>query len=478
MALSNTYTQTIKPSNSNTNGISVITSDSEVTTNTNNDKWIVTINSQSTWQFILDLGDQYTFDSEDISTIKFTINSPNPTNDLLFGFTTNPNIYQFIAIWIPMNNDGRKNHIHPQCDTSTKPTETFSNGDISILPQSNRHCDIAPGNGKHGCKWDTFRPKNAQNPKVFHYNAFPITFTFTNNPTEDTLFVSYKSAQFEPEFIQNCGYRLNAKSKMLKIYIAGNEIGDTFTVSSFDIEYNGPEKHIDTDIDIKPKLQRVLVPGVNSVVYSRNDGGPLKLKMSAQPSQDIGGKHNKSGGIEVSISMLVLIIVLTLVWFHKYYLNKHYAQNDLTEDSELSSLSQSESSSAGYEQDTEIDSMNDCEYDDIDEYEETKDEMDDDEMVERVLTLKPSDSIRVNHERVNAMNIANLSPSDDNMDRYEQDSMISDVNGDDHAFGGMVDKEIVEKSHTRISSGIPQFEENEVMDVANDLLCDMYGALM
>eukprot|EP00486_Rosalina_sp_Unknown_P013752 CAMPEP_0201592470 /NCGR_PEP_ID=MMETSP0190_2-20130828/190357_1 /ASSEMBLY_ACC=CAM_ASM_000263 /TAXON_ID=37353 /ORGANISM="Rosalina sp." /LENGTH=520 /DNA_ID=CAMNT_0048051257 /DNA_START=56 /DNA_END=1619 /DNA_ORIENTATION=- len=515
---SNTYAHSLTPNNPNTNEISVTTSNSEVDTSTNNDEWIAIIKSQNTWQFIIDFGNQYTFDPEGISTLKFTINSPKSTNDLLFGFSINTD--QFISTSIPMNNDGRKNHIHPQCDISNTPTTTFAHGDISTLPQTNRHCDIAPGNGEHGCKWDTFQPKNAQNPKIFHYNGFPITFMFTNNPKENIFEISYKSAEFEPEFIQTCGFTA-VNTNTFKIYIAGGEIGDTFTVSSFDIEYNGngPKHQIQ---DISTNRWRMVQPerkhDINPVVYT-SSGHPGSLKIAAQGGHDIAGKDKGSAAIITSIIMLICIICVTSnnMLVHRYYFNKydklssmirvglnsnnnaHRSDATDSESGSLSSLSRTQSDPDGYEQDTEVDSMNESDRDPLDdydhdhgheyEYEEKKDVEEEeeaeveDEMVERVLTLKPSDSVRVNHERVNAM-CSNLSPSEDVMgDKYSQDSMISDMNDEhdiDHSFkhGGMVEKEIVEKSHTRMDSGIPQFDENEVMDIPSDLLGDMYGALM
>ena len=524
---SNTYSQTLTPSDPNTNGISVITSFSEVLTNNDEDEWIVTIKSQNTWQFIIDLGDKYAFDPDGISTIKFTVNSPNPTNDILFGFSTDND--QFISTWIPMNNDGRKNHIHPQCDTSKTPTATFSKGDIYTLPQINRHCDIAPGNDKHGCKWDSFQPKNAQNPKIFHYNAFPITYIFTNNPIDNIFTISYKSAEFEPEFIQKCGFT-SISSKSFKIYIAGGEIGDTFTVSSFVVEYDGNTSKSQESPIPQQALQnrwRMVEPSgnvheeiesnpVKAMVYTSDNAESLQYELAAQSTHDITAKDGGDAGIIVSVTLLICICGSCTLWLNRWCilnstfkeeLNENMQKSDDTESEStsgsLSSLSRTLSDQAGYEQETEDDTISntmnesDTDTDPLDDDHEYKyeyeyeDDMDDMvEMMENVVAFKVSDNVRVNHERINAMSMnMHLSVSDDIMDhrKYSQDSMISDVNGDmlsgekeherEHS---MLETEVnmLEKSHSRMNSGIPQFDENEAMDVPNDLLDDMYGSLM
>eukprot|EP01083_Nonionella_stella_P191178 707776_1 len=156
--------QLLTPSNHNINGINITTSTTEVTPTLSNE-WNITINSQTTYQFIISIDSTWGFHPNIKSSIKLTINSPSiatgPStfDDIIFGFTTDNTKY--ISTWIPMDNNGQKNRIYPNCDRSSTPKQSLGIGNIELLPNTDRNCDVAGGSCNN---WNTIHPKNAQHP--------------------------------------------------------------------------------------------------------------------------------------------------------------------------------------------------------------------------------------------------------------------------------------------------------------------------
>eukprot|EP01084_Bolivina_argentea_P008369 15680_1 len=198
-------TEILTPSNTNINGINVISNLQEVTTNQNNE-WNVTILSENTWQFIIALDNTWGFHTNLLSTIKLKIYSSSiggteTFDDILFGFTVTNN--EYISTWIPMDNNGQKNRIYPNCDKISNPTQSFGIGNIETLPNVNRDCDIAGGECSN---WKTLQPKNAQYPNQIEYVGFPLTFTLKNDPIVNKSIISFQSALYTSTFIQKCGF--------------------------------------------------------------------------------------------------------------------------------------------------------------------------------------------------------------------------------------------------------------------------------
>ena len=104
--------------------------------------WQVDIASQDSWQFILILDETWGFSPNAKDTIEITINSPSVAtgsatdtfDTLVFGFTTDNQ--QYFSTRIPMNNNGERNTIYPECDIFSDSTQTFGTGDIANLPST------------------------------------------------------------------------------------------------------------------------------------------------------------------------------------------------------------------------------------------------------------------------------------------------------------------------------------------------------
>eukprot|EP01084_Bolivina_argentea_P084014 152050_1 len=261
--LTNTMTSEIlTPLHQHSNGINITTK--EVTTNLNNE-WNVTIQSQKTFQFIISLDRTWGFNPNTQSSIRITISSPSIADtlsfdDLVFGFATNNQ--QYFSVWIPMDNNGQKNRIYPSCDTSSVPSQTFASGDITKLLHKDRACDIA---GSSCNNWNTMRPKNAQYPNVYQYNGFPITFTLENNPIANTFYMYFDTALFSASFVQKCGFVALPSDEGLTIYIGGNGDGQTFLISSFEIESFLNESSI---VDDSAEIDTPVATNVNALVPS------------------------------------------------------------------------------------------------------------------------------------------------------------------------------------------------------------------
>eukprot|EP01084_Bolivina_argentea_P158040 275340_1 len=214
-------TATLTPSNIAMNGAYIQNNIQEVTKPNYNDAWWVNVLSQSTWHFILSLDQTWGFDPHHTSSISLTINSPAiRTTDLLFGFTTNNAHY--ISMAIPMDNVGRDVKIYPQCNTMTA-----GMGDISALPDFDRNCDIAGGSCTN---WHS-APFNTRNLIL----TPPFTFTLENDPIRNTLQIYLDSVSYTPGLVSKCAFAAFPAQEGLKIYMAGNDMGESFMVSSFDV---------------------------------------------------------------------------------------------------------------------------------------------------------------------------------------------------------------------------------------------------
>lgn len=133
-------TVTLTPSNTQDSGAYILTHIGEVSVGSPFDIWQVDIASQNSWQFILILDKTWGFSSTEKSSIEITVNSPSiatgPStfDDIVFGFTTNNQ--EYFSTWLPMDNNGQKNRIYPECDDSAAPTQTYGVGDVSSLPNT------------------------------------------------------------------------------------------------------------------------------------------------------------------------------------------------------------------------------------------------------------------------------------------------------------------------------------------------------
>eukprot|EP00487_Bulimina_marginata_P008410 TRINITY_DN3088_c0_g1_i2.p1 TRINITY_DN3088_c0_g1~~TRINITY_DN3088_c0_g1_i2.p1 ORF type:complete len:124 (-),score=10.38 TRINITY_DN3088_c0_g1_i2:132-503(-) len=111
--------------------------------------------------------------------------------------------------------------IYPACDTQSSPAHSLASGDIAALPNQDRTCDIAGGSCAN---WRPMLPMNEAQ------NTFPITIRLDNNPITNKLFVSFKSPT---TFTQRCGFIALPSNQGLKIYIGGNDRGQSFLITSF-----------------------------------------------------------------------------------------------------------------------------------------------------------------------------------------------------------------------------------------------------
>ena len=80
-------------------------------------------------------------------------------------------------------------------------------------------------------------PKNAQAPSVFELNGFPITFTLENDPRNNIMNLYFHTSTFSLGFIQRCGFVGMTPDSGLKFYIGGNDPGQSFIISSIQVEF-------------------------------------------------------------------------------------------------------------------------------------------------------------------------------------------------------------------------------------------------
>merc|ERR1712062_919791 len=139
---------------------------------------------------------------------------------------------RYISSSIAMNNDGDNNQIYPNCASAPQGQEKGF-GNIASLPSSDRGCDIAAGTCAN---WKSMFPQNGGTSGAVETNAFPITWTSTNDPITDTLEVAFDSDGYSSTFTQHCDFTAFPSGEGLKIYVAGNDVGQKLSISAFTIE--------------------------------------------------------------------------------------------------------------------------------------------------------------------------------------------------------------------------------------------------
>eukprot|EP01084_Bolivina_argentea_P279848 478493_1 len=225
--------ETLTPTNTNSNGARVMTHLQEVKASTN--EWQVTVQHQYTWQFILILDNSWGFDPDIYSSIAITINSnsvvtgPSTFDWLLYGFTVDNS--EYFTTLMPMDNH-ESNHIYPACSTNFRsPTQPYGIGDIASLPQFDRSCDIA-----NGCQnWQDMEPTNLANVPPQN-NGFPVTFLIENDPKLKYMKLSLSTDGFTGGFVQQCAFLPIPTNRGLKLYMGGNDPGQQYKIQSFKIE--------------------------------------------------------------------------------------------------------------------------------------------------------------------------------------------------------------------------------------------------
>ena len=81
-------------------------------------------------------------------------------------------------------------------------------------------------------------PRNAQSPDVYEYNGFPIIYTLQNDPINDYLSVHLETEAFSSGFYQACGFVSMATDLGLKVYIGGNDVGQSFIITSVQVKFS------------------------------------------------------------------------------------------------------------------------------------------------------------------------------------------------------------------------------------------------
>eukprot|EP01084_Bolivina_argentea_P025757 47898_1 len=263
------------PLNTRSNGATLFANIAEV--KRYNDDWSVQVLSQSTWQFIVSLDDTFGFDPYVQSAISITMNaSAITTDELLFGFTTDNTHY--VSVSVPMDNSFRSNRIYPSCTPSVVSTRPFAEGDIASIPNFDRNCDISGGS----CLWWA----NMIPPNHEFSTQMPITFILEHNPVSHTLSVFLEEVS-SPGFAQRCvfgeGFQANGG---LKVYIAGNNALETFSVSSFDVKatVRDPTTSPTTDPTVSPTVYPTVSPTVNPTEDTTNPTANPSISPTLNPS--------------------------------------------------------------------------------------------------------------------------------------------------------------------------------------------------
>eukprot|EP01084_Bolivina_argentea_P078490 142446_1 len=230
-------TKSVRLSHSNTyqDGAGLMINFNEV--KTINNEWQVNVLSQDKWHFVIFLDNTFGFDENYDSSVKITVNTNNrnwyPGNELLFGFTSQNR--EYVSFLIPMSvevNSYVPNQIYPSCSHSQfgGSSQLFASGDVSSMAQRDRMCDIAAGSCAN---WKNMIPPNTGFPPLSQFS-----FILENHPNSGTLDIKLDSSSFPPGFIQTCtfGQTFSTNTRGLKIYIAGNDPGTQYSISSFDIQ--------------------------------------------------------------------------------------------------------------------------------------------------------------------------------------------------------------------------------------------------
>eukprot|EP01084_Bolivina_argentea_P153322 267358_1 len=261
----------ITPKSANTNGVYILTHIDEVTNANDNNQWRISTTYQHTWHFIIILDDRWTFNVNLKSSLSFTIRSATfpqsnafiqADDDIILGFAASNNEYISMAIPIGNNHAINTNKIYPNCYPTNDIKSDFAFGNIATLPNGNRRCDVARGDCQH---WSNMQPEM---PQMF--NTFPITVTFINDPSTDTLQLQLHSLTSS---IQTCNFKSFPPNQGFKIYFGGNENGQSFDINAFDFEYN----------IIKPTTEPSISPTVNTPLPTLITYAP-SLKPTSNPT--------------------------------------------------------------------------------------------------------------------------------------------------------------------------------------------------
>eukprot|EP01083_Nonionella_stella_P086289 239652_1 len=92
-----------------------------------------------------------------------------------------------------------------------------------------------------------------------------ITFTLENNPIANTFYMYFDTALFSASFVQKCGFVALPSDEGLTIYIGGNGNGQSFIISSFEIESFLNESSI---VDDSAEIDVLIATTVDALVPS------------------------------------------------------------------------------------------------------------------------------------------------------------------------------------------------------------------
>ena len=209
-------------------------------------EWLLTVSGSVGYHWWISFNnDKWKFQSDQPSTLTLKVytnstfgNGDNSFDrDILVSFSQNDNKYIFNFIQL----DGKPNIFYPQCDTSSSPSRSFAIGNIeALLDNYSSGADrldksIQFSNNYH-------QPKPHNNNSACCSNQSPMIFKIINNPIEGYSHHIYTNPT-ESGWKQQCGFgEAWSSNDYMKIFISGHDIGETLSVTKFELsmEYGEP----------------------------------------------------------------------------------------------------------------------------------------------------------------------------------------------------------------------------------------------
>eukprot|EP01084_Bolivina_argentea_P236121 397121_1 len=227
--------------NSGTKNGATLTIENPNDVNVNTNYWDVIITNQQGWQFRLDLDTTWGFHPLKLSTIIFTMHGIIPVSvtdqDWLITFSVKST--EYFSTFIPVE-PRAQNYIVPNCSDTQIETNSLLSGDVYTTVNNINSTDwnervLGVGFPTRNVAGWNMKPNNWVANKSIEY---PIIYQLQNDPINNVLKITFTTPTWESQnFRQICYYNSFTANEGLNIFIAGDDPGETYAVSMFDIKY-------------------------------------------------------------------------------------------------------------------------------------------------------------------------------------------------------------------------------------------------
>ena len=211
--------------------------------------WNISTNTQAGYALKISLDNSWGFDPTYYSILSVTINGTSQWEetgaDLDIFVALSVGSSEYISTYIRMDNAQDYNMIYPFCSTIPSIARQFAQGDIQSIAAANvtglRDQNVMitlsiENDGNYGYVMQ------GHYPSTDHLNSWPITFSLANDPDSDVVYFQYSSLEWwdlykDSDRYSQCIYQALNTNQGLDIFIAGDDNGETFGISSISLQY-------------------------------------------------------------------------------------------------------------------------------------------------------------------------------------------------------------------------------------------------